>query len=153
MTHNEPDHFPDASKMIDLAARIERAEGPDRAPERILVCGGRNFDDGALLEQTLNQYTDSVRVIIEGGAPGADRLARTWAQMRRIEVLTFYAQWKRHGKAAGPIRNSAMLANGRPDLVVAFEGGRGTADMVTQAKLARVPVIEVAAAIRARSAS
>lgn len=31
MTHNEPDHFPDARKMVDLAARIERAEGPDRA--------------------------------------------------------------------------------------------------------------------------
>lgn len=34
MTHNEPDHFPDARKMVDLAARIERAEGPDRALER-----------------------------------------------------------------------------------------------------------------------
>jgi hypothetical protein len=29
--HNEPDHFPDAREMVDLAARIERAEGPDRA--------------------------------------------------------------------------------------------------------------------------
>lgn len=126
-----------------MANKQEQAGQYVATPERILVCGGRHFDDGALLERTLNEYTDSVRVIIEGGAPGADRLARTWAQMRRIEVLTFYAQWKRDGKAAGPIRNKAMLANGRPDLVIAFEGGRGTADMVRQARAAGVPVAEI----------
>lgn len=112
-------------------------------PERILVCGGRDFDDAALLEQTLNQYSDTARVLIEGGAPGADRLARSWARFRNLEVLTFYAQWQRDGKAAGPIRNRAMLANGRPDLVIAFPGGRGTADMVRQARAAGVHVREI----------
>ncbi len=51
----------------------------------------------------------------EGGARGADRLARVWAQLGGIEVETHPAQWERDGKAAGPIRNRAMLVNGRPD--------------------------------------
>lgn len=45
-----------------------------------------------------------------------------------------------NGKAAGPIRNQRMLDEGKPDLVVAFPGGRGTADMVRRAKAAGVPV-------------
>jgi len=112
---------------------------------RVLVCGGRNFDDAGLLERVLNDLDERPRLIIEGGAQGADRWARSWARMRGIEVQTFEAQWARDGRAAGPIRNQAMLINGRPDLVVAFPGGRGTADMVRRAKAAGVRVIEVPA--------
>jgi len=55
----------------------------------------------------------------------------------------FLANWRTHGKAAGPIRNQQMLDEGRPHLVVAFPGGTGTADMVRRAKAAGVPVMEV----------
>jgi len=110
---------------------------------RVLVCGGRDFHDAALVERTLNDIEPPVRVVIEGGASGADYLGRTWAKLRQRGVETYDAMWKRDGKAAGPIRNQAMLVNGRPDLVVAFPGGRGTADMVRRAKAAGVPVVEV----------
>jgi hypothetical protein len=96
-----------------------------------------------LLERTLNDLDERPRVVIEGGAAGADRWARSWARLRAIDVETYEAQWARDGRAAGPIRNQAMLINGRPDLVVAFPGGRGTADMVRRAKAAGVRVIEV----------
>ena len=46
-------------------------------------------------------------------------------------------------RGAGPERNARMLAEGRPDLVVAFPGGTGTADMVRRAKAAGVRVVEV----------
>ena len=56
----------------------------------------------------------------------------------------FPADWIRHGRAAGPIRNEQMLREGCPDLVVAFHDdpglGRGTADMVRRALAAGVPV-------------
>ena len=55
----------------------------------------------------------------------------------------FLPDWEKHGRAAGPIRNKLMLDEGRPDLVVAFPGGRGTANMVKQASAASVEVIEV----------
>lgn len=109
--------------------------------ERILVCGGRDFNDAALLEQTLNDLEP--RLIIEGGARGADALARSYAMLHGVELQSYPAMWDRDGKAAGPIRNQAMLINGRPDLVIAFPGGRGTADMVRRARAAGVPVSEI----------
>jgi hypothetical protein len=111
---------------------------------RILVCGGRDFRDpfrtfDASLERIENRY--GFDLLIEGGAPGADRMARLWAKKRGIPIQTYRADWQAHGRAAGPIRNRQMLEEGRPDLVVAFPGERGTADMVCQARAAGINVI------------
>jgi len=86
-----------------------------------------------------------VSVVIHGAAPGADTLAGRWAELRRVPVEAFPADWEKHGRAAGPIRNAPMLAEGKPDLVVAFPGGRGTANMCKQARAAGVKVVEVSA--------
>ena len=51
---------------------------------------------------------------------------------------------KSYDANAGPRRNARMLAEGKPDLVVAFPGGRGTADMVSKARAAKVEVMEIA---------
>ncbi|HVM95122.1 MAG TPA: hypothetical protein VMT89_01980, partial [Candidatus Acidoferrales bacterium] len=59
---------------------------------------------------------------------------------RGVKRLGFMADWRRNGRAAGPIRNQQMLTEGKPDLVVAFPGGRGTRDMVNKAKAANVAV-------------
>ena len=108
---------------------------------RVLVCGGRNFKDEAAVFQTLDQI-GGVAHLIEGGAKGADTLARLWANrnLGPDQLTTFEAEWRVHGKAAGAIRNQRMLDEGKPDLVVAFPGGRGTADMVRRAERAGVPV-------------
>lgn len=47
---------------------------------------------------------------------------------------------QKYGKSAGPIRNQTMLDDGKPDLVLAFPGGRGTADMVAKAEKHGIPV-------------
>jgi len=109
---------------------------------RVLVCGSRNFTDAALLEACLDEIP-RITAIIEGGAVGADRLARHFARLRGVTVETFPAEWATHGLAAGPIRNKRMLVEGKPDLVVAFPGGPGAADMVRQARAAGVKVIEI----------
>jgi hypothetical protein len=67
-------------------------------------------------------------------------LADFWARSRGIRVERYYALWRTHGNAAGPIRNQKMLDNERPDIVIVFEGGRGTADMIRRAKTAGVPI-------------
>lgn len=72
-----------------------------------------------------------------------DRLAHDWALAVKVKGATYCANWTRDGKAAGPIRNQRMIDEGKPDLVVAFPGGRGTADMVRRAKAAGVKVMEV----------
>ena len=121
---------------------------------RILVCGGRDFDDYNLLSRTLHEVIQSTvkspdenmyenTVIIHGWAKGADTMADRWAFTNNIKVKRHAANWNKYGKAAGPIRNGVMLKTEKPDLVVAFPGDIGTADMVTQAKAARVEVREI----------
>ncbi|MDO6967009.1 SLOG family protein [Rhizobium alvei] len=127
---------------------------------KVLVCGGRHFgvyppaatDDKrkrVRAEMRLaNETLDCIHVdrkitrIINGGASGADTLARAWAERKMVSCLTEIADWSKYGKAAGPMRNQKMLDEYKPDLVVAFPGGRGTADMVSRARVAGVEVIE-----------
>lgn len=112
---------------------------------RVLVCGGRDFVDKGLIHAALDQARRHLGMdcLIEGDGRGADRLAGYWARRWRIDNLKFPAEWRKHGSAAGPIRNQRMLDEGKPDLVIAFPGGRGTADMVRRAKAAGVEVREV----------
>lgn len=114
---------------------------------RVLVCGGRDFNDRETVFHTLHELASEHGwlTIIEGGASGADKLAREWANLCWHGVITKPADWDRYGKGAGPIRNGQMLIGGKPDLVVAFPGGRGTADMVRQATNAGVKVMLVSA--------
>lgn len=106
----------------------------------VLVCGGRDFTDAAQIDEVLSGM--DATLIIDGGATGADQLANFWAIARGISTRTFYADWSK-GLAAGPARNQQMLTEGQPDVVVAFAGGKGTADMVRRARKAHVMVIDV----------
>lgn len=118
----------------------------------VIVCGGRTFRDSKKVNDVLRalwieqRAAGATLTIVAGGATGADQLARDWARGCAKEGVAFIevaADWAQHGDAAGPIRNQLMLDRHQPDLVIAFPGGTGTADMVRRAKKARVPVREV----------
>lgn len=111
---------------------------------RILVCGGRDYSDALWVAHILGRVLRErgISLVIHGAGRGADSLAASWAGQHRIETLPFPADWKAYGRGAGPIRNQQMLDEGKPDAVVAFPGGKGTADMVERAKKAGVPVWE-----------
>lgn len=111
---------------------------------RVIVCGGRDFQDKRKLETILSHLNSETpfRHLWHGNARGADTLADQWGRQNKIAVHPVPAQWKKYGKRAGPIRNQHMLGQ-NPDLVVAFPGGRGTADMVRRSKDAGVKVVEV----------
>ena len=112
---------------------------------RVLVCGGRDYADADRMATVLDALhaTAPFTALIYGMARGADDLAKMWATARGVGRLGFPAQWEKYGKQAGPMRNARMLEKGKPDLVIAFPGGRGTADMMRQAKAAGVPVQQV----------
>jgi hypothetical protein len=117
---------------------------------RVLVCGSRDWNDEFAIWCVLNGYaSDDLGVtVINGGALGADSIARKWAALNEQPCETYPADWSREGKAAGPIRNSRMLIDGKPEVVWAFitkdlEQSRGTADMVRRARLAGVPTYVV----------
>lgn len=112
---------------------------------RVIVCGGRDYDEPEIIAARLDRLhgVEPITLLIQGGATGADKHAARWARLTGIRVMTYPAAWHLHGKAAGPIRNKRMLDEQRPSLVVAFYGGRGTADMVNQAKAAGVAVLDL----------
>jgi hypothetical protein len=111
--------------------------------KRVLVCGGRDFDNKFLMETALSSIIEGEPIIIHGAARGADSMAGQWAAAKGLRVLAFPADWGANGKAAGPLRNIKMLEQGQPDLVIAFPGGKGTAHMVEIAEKAGIPVIQV----------
>lgn len=111
----------------------------------MLVCGGRNFRSPAEFYREMDRLHERFGFthIMHGGASGVDTFASEWAATKPgIERYVCRPDWEKHGRAAGPMRNARML-EWKPDVVIAFPGGRGTADMVRKARAAGVDVIEV----------
>lgn len=132
-------------------------------PMRVLITGGRlatlkklGIDPGAmhcLVVKTLNVISAGGArelTIIHGGANGIDSMADSWACATRTKREVYPVtpeEWEKLGKSAGSIRNGFMLTK-EPNLVLAFPGGNGTADMVVRAEAAKVKVFKVPFPIR-----
>lgn len=109
---------------------------------RVLICGDRNWTDRKTIEDYIKTLPKGTQ-IIEGECRGVDIIAREIAQKYGLEVYEFPADWSRLGKAAGPIRNKAMIKYGKPDIVIAFhnniEQSKGTKNMLKCAKKHGIP--------------
>ncbi len=128
---------------------------------KILIAGGRWFgydknclseadqqrvkEDIEYFEYCMAKIQEKVEIthIIQGGATGADMLAKTWANNHNMPQTEYKADWHIHGKAAGPIRNQQMLEESKPDLVVVFPGGPGSTNMFRQATKAKIKIIDL----------
>lgn len=109
---------------------------------RIVFTGGRNFKaEYAVVDVLIQLPSDAV--IVTGGAKGLDTIAHKYAVEMGFETEVYPANWNRHGNAAGPLRNRQMAELDGVSMVVAFEGGRGTKNMVLTAKQLGIPVVEV----------
>ena len=108
----------------------------------LAVCGGRELDDWALVREAMDSIHDSHTIdkLISGGCRGADKLAEDWAHLNLVDTDVYEANFAQHGKSAGPRRNQEMLDLGKPDMLLAFPGGRGTADMVRRSIKSGIPV-------------
>lgn len=107
---------------------------------RIVVAGGRDFEDYQYLEESLDSLLSSIGddiEIVSGHAKGADSLGERYANERGIPCKVMKADWKKYGKAAGIIRNQQMLdyASEATPFVVAFWDGlsKGTKDTIRRA--------------------
>jgi hypothetical protein len=116
---------------------------------RILVTGSRDWTDARVVEVALRaawfefgRYSHpSGLTVVHGGAAGADRIAAAIAESVDWRTELHRADWATYGKAAGPIRNQAMVDAGA-DLVLAFPIGAsiGTRDCIRRAEAAGIPV-------------
>lgn len=112
----------------------------NETPLRIGVTGGRDYDGwNAVIHALIQMPADAV--LVHGACTGADSLCVDWwGNIRGRRCEPHPADWEKHGKAAGPLRNQEMVDSGL-DLLIAFPGGRGTADMVQRATKAGVRII------------
>lgn len=124
----------------DLLLQVANAE-----ELRVLVFGGRDYNNKKFIYEALDEIYDPFlpMTVISGAARGADSLALEWAVERMCPFEAYPADWKKHGKAAGPIRNQRMLDEGKPNLGIGFPGDVGTADMAKRLRKAGVAVTEL----------
>lgn len=115
---------------------------------KVLVFGGREYNEIAIVHDELDRLhrEEPITLLIQGGAPGADSCGKMWAINNGVPIKEFRAEWEKHGKKAGPIRNQMMLDWGQPDLAIGFPGGRGTADMRKRVIAECVELVEPCAA-------
>lgn len=112
---------------------------------RVIVCGGRDQVDYEFVRNVLDHLHKEFNFthIIEGEARGTDKMPRRWAEERGIPFTPVQAEWNKYGYGAGPIRNRLMVEQGKPDMVIAFPGGKGTANMIKTAGRFNIKVLEV----------
>lgn len=134
--------------MFVLWRQFARGHNRDQAmkpPEIILVCGGRDYNDREFFYKTMDSakpFFAEECCIVHGNARGADRLAYVWAFERGCAQMAMPANWYTFDKKAGTLRNRWMLKFAKPELVIAFSGGSGTANMVAISRLSNIPVWE-----------
>lgn len=120
---------------------------------KLIIAGGRNFTDYELLEQECKRFImeNTVRnpewheykkfklmpndiTIISGKALGADLLGERFASKFGFNLLEFPADWDKHGRSAGPIRNAEMAKNATHCICFWDQASRGTANMIENCK-------------------
>lgn len=139
--------------QTEIAAAVE--EGVELgSPVRVIVTGGRNFQDQDVVFAALDllHRLTPIKELSQGGCwcnpvddkwqktYGVDYFAWLWAKERGVRSRTYHADWENYGRSAGPRRNSTMVNDGA-DIVLAFPGGRGTKGCVELARAAGLFVL------------
>lgn len=110
----------------------------------LIVSGDRNWTDREKIRKVLTEFNPQTTLLVEGGARGADRLARQEGRKLGFKVITVDADWHKYGKAAGAVRNRVMYNTYKPHGILAFHSNisesKGTKDMIEVAEKGGTPV-------------
>jgi len=102
---------------------------------KVIICGSREFTNYKLAERWLNSFCTMLPIteVVSGGARGADKVGELWARIHGVPLKEFPADWEKHGKGAGFIRNGEMVDEG--EAVIAFWDGEssGTKNTIMRA--------------------
>jgi hypothetical protein len=130
----------------DFIAAKRRADIEPLTPQgaRIAFAGGPDFNDVAAIWAAL----DRVRakhpgmVLLHGGTPrGAEKIAASWADARKVAQIVFKPDWTRHAKAA-PFKRNDELLNVAPIGLVVFPGSGVTDNLADKAKRFGIPLFD-----------
>jgi hypothetical protein len=76
---------------------------------KVIIAGSRSITNYALLRETIERSGYHITEVVSGTARGVDRMGERWAAEHNIPVKKFPADWSKHGKKAGFIRNQEMV--------------------------------------------
>lgn len=108
---------------------------------KVVIAGSRDFKVWSVnLDQVVPASGFKICEVVSGNAAGGDMVGEQWAMKNGIALRRFYADWKKHGNGAGPIRNGEMADYG--DALIALWDGesRGTAHMLSEMRRRGKPV-------------
>lgn len=100
---------------------------------KVIIAGGRDITDPALVFEAIRASGFEIGEVVSGGAKGVDSIGEDWAIANGRPIKWFHADWTKHGRAAGPIRNRQM-AEYADALIAVWDGkSRGTKNMIEEA--------------------
>ena len=105
---------------------------------KVVIAGYRNFDNYYVLKEyvdaCLTEFEQQEFTIISGHCKGVDLMGERYAKEKGYSLEIYPADWKKYGRAAGPIRNKQMAEN--TDILIAFtcDKATGTKNMISNAK-------------------
>ncbi len=100
---------------------------------KTIIAGSRSLHDYDAVCKAIENSLFDITEVVSGTANGVDRMGEIWASENGIPVKRFPADWNRHGKAAGPIRNQQM-GDYAEALIAITTGSPGTRNMIEYAK-------------------
>ena len=107
---------------------------------KVIVTGGRNYDKKDKVYQILDELNPDI--VVHGDCSGADYLSSMWVKDRNKTEIK-YPYLSQYGRAGGPIRNKQMCEENLDSILVAFPGGNGTLNCISQAQKFNIKIIKV----------
>lgn len=106
-----------------------------------IIAGSRTILDRSKVFEILSEY-DWITEVVSGCAKGVDTLGEEWARKNGLPITRFPADWLKHGKKAGYLRNVEMADYAQACIVI-HRNSKGSLHMLDIARKKRLHVIEV----------
>jgi uncharacterized phage-like protein YoqJ len=103
---------------------------------RVIIAGCRTFTDYRDLHELVrgSGIRKKIKLIITGGAKGADELGKEYAKINEIDHFEYLPEWEKYGRSAGPIRNKKMIEAADGLLAIWDGSSKGTAHIISEAR-------------------
>jgi hypothetical protein len=97
---------------------------------KVIIAGSRGINDRLGLVKAIKQSGFDVTEVVSGTAHGVDKMGEAWALANGVALKEMPADWSKHDKSAGPIRNKQMAEYADAAIILWDGKSRGTLNMI-----------------------